>query len=152
MAILLRKLWESVLTRSTSNSSSSTNSVDRFDQMMMYIQTASTGEFDRIPLDIFVQILKVLGPKESAKLSSVCKSWKFIVSDNRLWIYFLQNHHEPWDSTFFAETHLRSGPLRYNRFFFWQLLLNRKLYSVLPKLVVLESQARWLWNVWFNLI
>ncbi|XP_004244002.1 actin-related protein 8 [Solanum lycopersicum] len=117
MAMLLRKVWESVSTRSTSSNSTSTsistvNSMDRFDQMMMYIQTASTGEFDRIPLDIFIQILKILGPKESAKLTSVCKSWKYIVSDNRLWIYFLQNHHEPWDSTFFSETHLRSGPLR----------------------------------------
>nr|XP_016442653.1 PREDICTED: actin-related protein 8-like [Nicotiana tabacum] len=115
MATLFRKVWESVSTRSSSNSNSnsnsSANSSDRF-QQMMYIRTASTGEFDRIPLDIFIQILKILGPKESAKLSSVCKTWKFIVSDNRLWIYFLQNQHEPWDSIFFAETHLRLGPLR----------------------------------------
>lgn len=111
--ILFRKVWESISTRSSSSSNSSVNSdTDRFEQMMMYIQTASTGEFDRIPLDIFIQILKILGPKESAKMSVVCKSWKFIVSDNRLWIYFLQNQHEPWDSTFFAETHLRSGPPR----------------------------------------
>ncbi|KAK4355118.1 hypothetical protein RND71_024089 [Anisodus tanguticus] len=114
MSTLFRKVWESVSTRSSShsNSNSSANSIDQFEQMMMYIQTASTGEFDRIPLDIFIQILKILGPKESAKMSVVCKSWKFIVSDNRLWIHFLQNQHDAWDSTFFAETHLRSGPLR----------------------------------------
>lgn len=77
---------------------------------MMYLQTSSTGDFDRIPLDIFFLILKFLGPKESAKLSTVCKSWKFIIADNRLWIYFLENQLEPWDSIFFAETQLRSGP------------------------------------------
>ncbi|KAF3622402.1 Actin-related protein 8 [Capsicum annuum] len=109
MSTLLRKVWDSLSTRSISSSSNSISSVD---QMTMYVQTASTGEFDRIPLDIFIQILKILGPKESAKMSLVCKSWKFIVCDNRLWIYFLQNQNEPWDSTFFAETHLRSGPLR----------------------------------------
>lgn len=76
---------------------------------MMYIQNSSTGEFDRIPLDIFIQILKFLGPRESAKLRAVCKSWNFIVSDNRLWIYFLQNQPEPWDYIFFGETRLRSG-------------------------------------------
>ncbi|KAL6975123.1 Actin-like protein arp8 [Sarracenia purpurea var. burkii] len=68
---------------------------------------SSTGAFDRIPFDIFIQILKLLGPTESAKLSTVCKSWKLIVSDNRLWIHFLQNQKEPWDSIFFAERHLR---------------------------------------------
>ncbi|KAL3508306.1 hypothetical protein ACH5RR_027707 [Cinchona calisaya] len=106
MANLLRKVWGSVSHRSGSGSGS--NNLDRF-QQMMYLQTSSTGEFDRIPMDIFIQILKLLGPKESAKLSAVCKSWKFIVSDNRLWIYFLQNQQEPWDSIFFSETFLRSG-------------------------------------------
>ncbi|XP_027061116.1 actin-related protein 8 [Coffea arabica] len=110
MVNLLRKVWESVSQRSASASSSasSTNQPDRFDQMT-YLLTSSTGDFDPIPLDIFIQILKFLGPKESAKLSSVCRFWKFIVADNRLWIYFLQNQQEPWDSIFFAETHLRSG-------------------------------------------
>ncbi|GFS36130.1 hypothetical protein Acr_00g0044250 [Actinidia rufa] len=49
-----------------------------------------TGAFDRIPFDIFMQILKILAPKESAKLSAVCKSWKLVVSDNRLWITFFR--------------------------------------------------------------
>lgn len=113
MATLLRKVLGSVsqLSGSGSNSSSDPNIIedlDRFNQIM-YIQTSSTGEFDRIPLDIFVQILKILGPKESAKLRAVCKSWKFIISDNKLWIYFLQSLQEPWDSIFFAEIYLRSG-------------------------------------------
>lgn len=112
-ATLLRKVWESVSNTSSSKSNSSSSSFDRFRQMM-YIPSSSTGAFDRIPVDIFMLILKFIGPKEAAKLSAVCKSWKFIVADNRLWIYFLQNQQEPWDSTFFAETNLRSGfPLQY---------------------------------------
>ncbi|KAL0399041.1 UNVERIFIED_CONTAM: Actin-related protein 8 [Sesamum radiatum] len=108
-------VWVSVVSRSGSSSGSAHMSNpnplsdhDRFLQMM-YIQTSSTGEFDRIPIDIFMQILKILGPRESARIRAVCKAWKFLVSDNRLWIYFLQNQPEPWDSVFFAETHLRSG-------------------------------------------
>ncbi|KAK4398688.1 Actin-related protein 8 [Sesamum angolense] len=115
MTSLIRKVWVSVITRSGSSSASPHMSNpnplsdhDRFLQMM-YIQTSSTGEFDRIPIDIFMQILKILGPRESARVRAVCKAWKFLVSDNRLWIYFLQNQPEPWDSVFFAETHLRSG-------------------------------------------
>uniref|UniRef100_A0A5B6ZP89 Putative actin-related protein 8 n=1 Tax=Davidia involucrata TaxID=16924 RepID=A0A5B6ZP89_DAVIN len=106
MAILLRKVWESVSNRSTSNSNSYSSS-DR-QQQMVYVQS-STGAFDRMPLDIFMIILKFLGPKEVAKLTVVCKSWKWIVSDNPLWIFFLKNHQESWDSICFAETHLRFG-------------------------------------------
>ncbi|KAA8527129.1 hypothetical protein F0562_008642 [Nyssa sinensis] len=106
MTMLLRKVWESVSSRSSSNSNSY-SSYNRREQMM-HVQS-STGAFDRLPLDIFMLILKLLGPKEVAKLSVVCKSWKLIVSDNPLWIFFLQNHRESWDSIFFAETHLRSG-------------------------------------------
>ncbi|KAL3643217.1 Actin-like protein arp8 [Castilleja foliolosa] len=115
MNSLIRKVWITVTGRSGSPSSSGSvpspspvSEYDRFLQMM-YIQASSTGEFDRIPIDIFMQIVKILGPRESARLRAVCKSWKFLVSDNRLWIYFLQNQAEPWDSIFFAETHLRSG-------------------------------------------
>ncbi|KAG8386564.1 hypothetical protein BUALT_Bualt03G0161400 [Buddleja alternifolia] len=121
MNSLIRKVWGSVSSnRSGSSSVSNPNpnpmssEYDRFLQLM-YIQNSSTGEFDRIPIDILMQILKIMGPRESARLRAVCKSWKYIVSDNRLWIYFLQNHNkeEAWDSVFFAETHLRSGyPLR----------------------------------------
>ncbi|KAL0362989.1 UNVERIFIED_CONTAM: Actin-related protein 8 [Sesamum calycinum] len=114
MTSLIRKVWVSVITRSGSSSASPHMSNpnplsdhDRFLQMM-YIHF-SYREFDRIPIDIFMQILKILGPRESARIRAVCKAWKFLVSDNRLWIYFLQNQPEPWDSVFFAETHLRSG-------------------------------------------
>ncbi|XP_075486782.1 actin-related protein 8 [Primulina tabacum] len=113
MNSLIRKAWGSVVHRLAFGSSSNeyrspTLEYDRFLQMM-YIHDSCTGEFDRIPIDIFLQILRILGPKESARLRAVCKSWKFILSDNRLWIYFLQNEQEPWSSVFFAETHLRSG-------------------------------------------
>lgn len=121
MNSLFRKVWETVAHRSGSSSGSgynpSPNPISEYDRFlqMMYIQTSSTGEFDRIPIDIFMQILKILGPREAARLRAVCKSWKFLVSDNRLWMYFLQHQSEPWDSVFFAETHLRSSyPLQYD--------------------------------------
>ncbi|CAK9180724.1 unnamed protein product [Ilex paraguariensis] len=100
MSTFLRKVWESVSYRSNSNSNSNYDYTSH---------CSSTGAFDRLPLDIFIIIVKFLGPKDSAKLCAVCKSWKLIVSDNRLWIYFLQNQREPWDSNFFGETHLRLG-------------------------------------------
>ncbi|KAI3673922.1 hypothetical protein L6452_40053 [Arctium lappa] len=119
MSNLFKKVWESVSTRSSnssrhSNSSSSSNlsasphpHVSLSSQIMT--TTSSTGEFDRIPIDVFLQILKLLRPHEVAKLTAVCKSWKLIVSDNRLWVYYLQNQHVPWDSIFFSEVNLRSG-------------------------------------------
>jgi hypothetical protein len=36
------------------------------------------------------------------------KSWYSLASDNRLWIFFLQNQQDSWDSIFFAETSLIS--------------------------------------------
>ncbi|KAL3821174.1 hypothetical protein ACJIZ3_007079 [Penstemon smallii] len=109
MNALIRKVWFSFTHRSGSGSDRSPNTdYDHFLQMM-YIQSSSTGEFDRIPIDILMIILRKLGPRDSARLRAVCKSWKFLVSDNRLWIYFLQNQQEPFDSVFFAEAHLRSG-------------------------------------------
>ncbi|XP_048231383.1 actin-related protein 8 isoform X2 [Ricinus communis] len=106
MAMLLRKVWESVSHRSSSCSSSSTNSAN---QSSYTESTASLGDFDRIPIDVMLQIVKLVGPKDAARLSVVCRSWRSIVSDNRLWIFFLQNYHDLWDSVFFSETHLRSG-------------------------------------------
>ncbi|KAI3496759.1 hypothetical protein L1887_39134 [Cichorium endivia] len=120
MAQLLKNVWESI-SSGWNLSDSSSNSLQNFDYSPVHgslsdqiiICSSSTGAFDRLPLDIFMQILKLLGPKEAARLTCVCKSWKFMVSDNMLWIYFLRNQQEPWDSTFFAETNLRSGfPLR----------------------------------------
>lgn len=99
MAVLLRKVWGSVLSRlgSSSGGSSSEFPVDH----------PSLGGFDQLPIDVFMQILKCLGPKEVARTSLVCKSWKLLASDNRLWIFFLQNGKESWDSVLFAETQLR---------------------------------------------
>lgn len=114
---LLKKVWESVSNRSASSSNSTSNPIRslssssyNLDLEQICLHTSFTGAFDRIPVDIFIQILKLLGPKETAKLSVVCKYWNSIVSHNRLWIYFLQNNTEqPWDSVFFAENYLRAG-------------------------------------------
>ncbi|XP_010252908.1 PREDICTED: actin-related protein 8 isoform X2 [Nelumbo nucifera] len=104
MAMLLKRVWESVSNRSSSSS-------ERL--AIVAPSPSSTGAFERIPPDIFLQILMFLGPKEAARLSVVCKSWKLLVSDNLLWVFFLQNQPEPWDSIVFAETHLRSkNPLQ----------------------------------------
>ncbi|KAJ7963483.1 Actin-related protein [Quillaja saponaria] len=101
MAALLKKVWGSVMSRTCSSSDSSSErhcSVE-----------SSLGAFEPIPTDILLQILRLIGPKEAAKFRLVCKSWRSLVSDNRLWIFFLQNYQEPWDSVFFAETNLRTG-------------------------------------------
>lgn len=101
MALLMRKVCGSLLSRlgSTSGRSSSGFPADY----------PSMGPFDQLPIDVFMQILRLLGPKEVARTSLVCKSWKLLASENRLWIFFLQNGKEPWDSILFSETHLRLG-------------------------------------------
>ncbi|KAJ1420525.1 F-box-like domain superfamily [Sesbania bispinosa] len=96
MSMVLRKVWEMV-----SGCNNPSGEVVR----------ADLGALEQLPSDILMQILKLLGPKEAAKLSLVCKALRFQVSDNRLWLHFLQTHQaEPsWDSVFFAETTLTSG-------------------------------------------
>ncbi|KAJ6422936.1 hypothetical protein OIU84_023967 [Salix udensis] len=107
MAMLLKKVWESVSNRA---SSCSTSSIDSVTTPLSHTESSSSlGAFDRLPIDVVLQIVKLVGPKDAARLRVVCKSWRSPVSDNRLWIYFLQNYHDTWDSVFFAETHLRSG-------------------------------------------
>lgn len=110
MATLLRKVWESVSNRSFSNGDSPQRHRSHHSSSSSS-SSSSLGTFDHIPSDILQQILRLLGPKEAAKMSVVCKSWKSLVSDNRLWIFFLQNHnhHDSWDSVIFSETYLRSG-------------------------------------------
>lgn len=103
--MLFRKVWESVSNRSLTNGDSSvrnrlTNSSS---------SSSSLGAFDEIPSDILMQILKLVGPKEAAKMSAVSRNWNSLVSDNRLWIFFLQNGHDTPESIFFAEINLRSG-------------------------------------------
>lgn len=71
---------------------------------------SSLGAFHQIPEDVLMQILSLLGPKDALKMSLVCTSWKLLVDDDHLWIYFLKNNQpEPWASVLFAETHLRLG-------------------------------------------
>ncbi|XP_059444411.1 actin-related protein 8 isoform X1 [Corylus avellana] len=105
--LFLRKLWGSLSNRSCAN-------LDSSDRPLVVSSPSpssslSLGAFDHIPSDILMQILRLLGPKEAMKLSLVCKSWYSLASDNRLWIFFLQNQQDSWDSIFFAETSLRSS-------------------------------------------
>ncbi|XP_061354163.1 actin-related protein 8 isoform X2 [Gastrolobium bilobum] len=97
MSKVLKKVWEMVC-------SPRSNSPPE-------LACSDMGVLEQLPSDIFMQILRLLGPKEAAKLSVVCKALRLLVSDNRLWIHFLQTPQaEPsWDSVFFAETSLSSG-------------------------------------------
>lgn len=74
-------------------------------------QPSSLGDFEKLPVDVLVQILRLLGPKDAMRTSLVCKSWRSLVSDDRLWICFLDEEcpNQPRKSIFFAETHLRHG-------------------------------------------
>ncbi|KAI3918657.1 hypothetical protein MKX01_041977 [Papaver californicum] len=102
MAMAWRRVLGLVLTKSKLIFKS-----QNFDQL-----SPSTGAFDRIPFDVFFQILIFLGPKEAARVSVVCKSWKFVVSDNRLWILFFHKlQEESWENIDFSESCLRSSSL-----------------------------------------
>ncbi|KAI7734787.1 hypothetical protein M8C21_005453 [Ambrosia artemisiifolia] len=117
MSNIIKKVWISVSNRSNSNKHTPTSSnlstyycssnVTLSDQIIMCCSSA--GDFDRIPLDLFMQIVKLLTPIEVARLTAVCKLWRLIVSDNKLWMYYLQNQAVPWESIFFSEVNLRSG-------------------------------------------
>ncbi|WOK95261.1 hypothetical protein Cni_G03968 [Canna indica] len=109
MAAMLRKVWGSVLSLSGSGSGSGSNRSwpDLPDDHQ------HLGDIDLIPTDVFVHILRFLDPKDAAITTSVCKSWKALVSDNALWVYFLRKENQLWESLVFAETQLRSGPSLY---------------------------------------
>ncbi|KAJ3678368.1 hypothetical protein LUZ60_002171 [Juncus effusus] len=109
MAMLLKKVWDSVLNR-PSTSPSPTSSISTPREFSSNHESLSLGELDRIPIDIIMQILKILRPREVARLSPVCQYFRILAADNRLWMFFLQNGKESWDSVVFSETHLRSGP------------------------------------------
>ncbi|KAL8160160.1 hypothetical protein V2J09_001697 [Rumex salicifolius] len=114
MCSLWKRLWESI--SNSKNSSSNFTNPNRIP-----VQTAifmAVDPFDRLPEEILTLILIQLGPKEAAKLTLVCRSWRnSILSDNRLWVYFIRTYNpfsssDPpweWDSIFFSETHLRTG-------------------------------------------
>ncbi|XP_057531193.1 actin-related protein 8 [Amaranthus tricolor] len=111
--MLLKKVWESVLSTSTSGRLSSGSRWSNNNSNNNII-SSSTGDFDRIPDEILGLIFRKLGPKESAKLCLVCKTWRnIVISDNRLWIHFFkttQLNFWDWDSIVFSETLLNSNP------------------------------------------
>ncbi|KAI3703117.1 hypothetical protein L6452_28873 [Arctium lappa] len=84
------------------NTSGSTSTSDQ-----TIVCSSSAGEVHRLPLDIFIHILQLLEPKDAARVAAVCKSWKLIVFDNTLWMYYLKNQQDGL-SILFAETKIRS--------------------------------------------
>ncbi|XP_047334345.1 actin-related protein 8 [Impatiens glandulifera] len=132
MASLLRKVWISVSNRSGSSLSSTSLTSYRRLHLTSVAADSAIGAFDRIPLDILMQILIILCPKDVARLAVVCKAFRTIVADNSLWIYFLQKQQEPWDSILFGETHLRLGypiqsyPDEMTQFSFMQIFSQRE--------------------------
>ncbi|PKA58627.1 Actin-related protein 8 [Apostasia shenzhenica] len=100
MAMLLRKVWGSVLSRSGSASSRGSE---------FPASCSSMGAFEWLPTDVIMQILRLVGPREAAKARAVCRAWKLLASDNMLWVFFLQNGKDPWDLVVFAESLLRVG-------------------------------------------
>ncbi|CAL1404735.1 unnamed protein product [Linum trigynum] len=114
MTALFRKVLDSISGRPSLNSNSNSDSVAARRSLQWSASSSSSlslGVFDRLPLDVLVQIVRLAGPKDAAKLCVASKSWRSLVSDNRLWIFFLQDEDEPWnwDSVFFSEMNLRSG-------------------------------------------
>ncbi|KAM7269447.1 hypothetical protein ACFE04_024944 [Oxalis oulophora] len=105
---LLRKVWELLLynnnnhRRSTSSSLIITNGRHHPSSMGPLL--------DLLPLDVVMIIVKLVGAKEAAKLSVVCKMLRSVVQDNRLWIHFfhISPDFQPVDFVFFSETYLRS--------------------------------------------
>lgn len=115
--MVLKKVW-GMMTMSGRNRENCSCSV-----VVVQQQRGDLGSLEQLPSDILFQILRLLGPKEAAKLCVICKAFRFILSDNRLWLHFLQTHHSDpsWDTVFFAETTLASGyPLPLVFFFSFQ--------------------------------
>ncbi|CAH8392233.1 unnamed protein product [Eruca vesicaria subsp. sativa] len=104
----LRKVWGSVWNRSNS-CKDSTKAI----QVPLSSSSSSMGAFDQLPMDILVQIVMLIEPRDAVKLSLACKALKRLAEGNSLWMFYLQCMQESWDSIFFAETSLRCGyPLR----------------------------------------
>ncbi|XP_057453852.1 actin-related protein 8-like isoform X2 [Lotus japonicus] len=108
MSFVLRKLWEMMMLPANNNNNPSSS----WTTGGGVLSRADLGVLEKLPWDVLMQILKLLDPKEAAKVCVVCKVLRSLVSDdNRLWLHFLQTHQaDPsWDSVFFAETTLASG-------------------------------------------
>ncbi|WJX93377.1 Actin-like protein arp8, variant 2 [Trifolium repens] len=108
--MLLRKLRDSAssLKQRSTTSSSSSSSSSRSNPS--HSPPLPLGSFDSLPTELLLKIIRLLDPKQAAKLCIVCKSWRSLVSDNELWAYFLQTH-QPlhFDSILFSEINLTSG-------------------------------------------
>ncbi|KAJ4773263.1 Actin family protein [Rhynchospora pubera] len=114
MAFLLKKVWGFVIIRSglgTSSSSSTSRSTSVGSTTRdILCNSGSLGALDQLPTDVIMQILHLLGPRETARLAVVCRYFRVLVSDNKLWMNFLQNGKDSWDCIAFSETHLHAGP------------------------------------------
>ncbi|CAL5014285.1 unnamed protein product [Urochloa decumbens] len=116
MAMLLRKVWGSVLARAAAAAGpaaapgSPRDRLARLPPEQQYCGSLSLGALDAVPTDVLAQILRLLGPVDAARSGTVCRAWRILASDNGLWAFFLRLGPEPWDLVVFAETHLAAGP------------------------------------------
>ena len=113
MSMVLRKVWELVSNTSRSNSDATSAQLAHASSSSSSSSSclSDLGALEQLPGDVLLQILRLLRPKDAAKLSTVCKALRSLVSDNRLWVHFLQTHQVDslWESVFFAETSLSYG-------------------------------------------
>lgn len=112
MAVLLRKVWGSVLARAAAGAAppeafAAAASPRRPQAAGEY---GSLGALDVLPIDVLAQILRLLGPADAARSTAVCRAWRLLASDNGLWAFFLRLGPDPWELVVFAETHLGAGP------------------------------------------
>lgn len=112
MAMLLRKVWGSVLARAAAPGADprALRAQAHRAEQYQYHGSLSLGALDAVPTDVLAQILRLLGPLDAARSSAVCRAWRVLASDNGLWAFFLRLGPEPWDLVVFAETHLAAGP------------------------------------------
>ncbi|CAM8937322.1 unnamed protein product [Rhodiola kirilowii] len=99
--MLLRRLFSSGSNRSGPSRGAS-------DDRRVCLPPLTAGAFDLLPIDLLMEILKLIEPKDAARLCAVCRSMKLLISDNRLWIYYLYSHPDP-DHILYSETELRYG-------------------------------------------
>jgi hypothetical protein len=144
MAMLLRKVWGSVLARAAAPGADRPPGsprarhahAQRAEQFQyQYHGSLSLGALDAVPTDVLAQILRLLGPLDAARSSAVCRAWRVLASDNGLWAFFLRLGPEPWDLVVFAETHLAAGPSSHP----WCVRACRSRHSLYLLVAVLNS-------------